>query len=932
MAVLAIAAVGAVAGGAVGASFGAVALGASIGWAVGSFVGQLAFGPDPPTTQGPRLTDLAVQSSAEGVGIPIVFGRARIAGNVIWARPIQETRHEEEVGGKGMGGGGTQISYTYSVSFAIGLCEGPIIGVRKIWADSKLIYDVSASANAGTLQVSQELAKAIRVYTGSESQTADPTIQSFEGAANTPAYRGLAYLVFEYMQLADFANHMPNITCEVLAAATVSGLRELSRTQITPDYGTTPHTTSADWPSLAQGIVQLTSPDNPFKLRLYTSVNPSLANSTLKATLGAAFRDTYDLAGNFLGRAKFSYPLMQGQVNWTGDSSFHLLGYLGGLAVYFNWLIPPYGISVNGSYLTGTAFTHDSSHPIGWETDRGGAVSSDGGLLFHWVEKKTAHPSTFEVRLRVYGHGLTLLYDGVPTVAFPRSINHPDTIAIENGGRYLWHGGSALKLYRIETNYEFTLLESISFDNSSSFENGTSARDGLLMCHGKPPGSTPYQLRLFTRIPVYTPTTVTLASVVSALATRTGLVAGDLDTTALTDTVDGYVIPRPMTARAAIEQLRQAYFFDGVESDGKVKFPKRGGASQATIAADDLGAREPGGEPQEPVRITRAQELELPAEVHVQYLDLDNDYLPGSQEARRLTTQSKNQIRIDLPIALSSAKAAQVADVLMRNSWVERHRYGFALTRKYAQLDPADNITVPTAQGLALARLTRTDYGASGVVQCEALADDTVLYSSSVLGNDATVNEPQTLSPVGPTQVQYLDLPLLRDADDDPGFYVATAGYITGWKGAAVYKSADNGATWDAALALFSGAVLGYATGVLGDFTGGNVWDQGSTVNVKLTTPGAALASTTELAVYAGANAAAIGVHGRWEIIQFQTATLEADGTYTLSNLLRGRRGTEWAQAGHLPSFSYPPPPCATWISPAPRSGWRACTGRCRLA
>ncbi len=167
MAVLAIAAVGAVAGGVVGAGFGAVALGASIGWAVGSFIGQLAFGPDPPSQQGPRLTDLNVQSSAEGVGIPIVFGRARIAGNVIWGQPIQETRHEEEVGGKGMfgGGGGSQVSYTYSVSFALGICEGPIIGVRKIWADSKLIYDVSTGANAGTLQVSQERAKAIRVYT-----------------------------------------------------------------------------------------------------------------------------------------------------------------------------------------------------------------------------------------------------------------------------------------------------------------------------------------------------------------------------------------------------------------------------------------------------------------------------------------------------------------------------------------------------------------------------------------------------------------------------------------------------------------------------------------------------------------------------------------------------------------------------------------------
>lgn len=688
----------------------------------------------------------------------------------------------------------------------------------------------------------------------------------------------------------------------MLAAATVSGLRELSRTQITPDYGTTPNTTTADVPLLGAGIVQLTSPDNPLKLRVYNSVNPAHLLSTLNATDGAAFRDTYDLAGTFLGRAKFQYPLMQGQVPWiASDSNFLFLGHLGDLPIWFNWLNTPYGISVNGAYLRGTAYSLDSTHPIGWETDRAGAVSSDGGLFFHWVEKKTAHPVTFEVRLRVYGHGMSLLYDGVPAVEMPRNLNSADTVAIENGGRYLWRGGgSLLKLYRIESNYEFTLLETISFDNSSSFVDGVSARDGLLMGHGTPPGATPYQLRLFSRIPVYTPATVTLASVVSALATRTGLAAGDLDTAALTDTVEGYLIPRPMTARAALEQLRQAYFFDGVESEGKVKFVKRGGASQATIGSDELGAREYGSEAQEPIRITRAQELELPAEIHVQYLDLDNDYLPGSQEARRLTTQSKNQIRIDLPLALSSAKAARVADVLMRNTWVERHRFSFALTRKYAHLDPSDNITVPTPQGQALARLTRTDYGAGGVLACEALADDTVLYSSSVVGNDSTVNEPQTLAQVGPTQAQYLDTPMLRDADDDPGFYIVAAGYLGGWKGTAIYKSADNGATWDPALSLLSGATLGYATGVLADFTGANVWDLGNRINVKLTTPGGALSSTTELAVYAGANAFALGVHGRWEIILFQTATLEADGTYTLSKLLRGRRGTEWAQAGHL--------------------------------
>ena len=40
--------------------------------------------------QGPRLTDLMVQVSTYGTLIPVIYGQARIGGNVIWALPLQE--------------------------------------------------------------------------------------------------------------------------------------------------------------------------------------------------------------------------------------------------------------------------------------------------------------------------------------------------------------------------------------------------------------------------------------------------------------------------------------------------------------------------------------------------------------------------------------------------------------------------------------------------------------------------------------------------------------------------------------------------------------------------------------------------------------------------------------------------------------------------
>jgi len=59
------------------------------------------------------------------------------------------------------------------------------------------------------------------------------------------------------------------------------------------------------------------------------------------------------------------------------------------------------------------------------------------------------------------------------------------------------------------------------------------------------------------------------------------------------------------------------------------------------------------------------------------------------------------------------------------------------------------------------------------------------------------------------------------------------------------------------------------------------------------------LFSVTQLAMLAGGNHFAYGADGRWEIIAAQTCTLVSGTTYTLTNLLRGRFGTEWAMSLH---------------------------------
>ena len=79
---------------------------------------------------------------------------------------------------------------------------------------------------------------------------------------------------------------------------------------------------------------------------------------------------------------------------------------------------------------------------------------------------------------------------------------------------------------------------------------------------------------------------------------------------------------------------------------------------------------------------------------------------------------------------------------------------------------------------------------------------------------------------------------------------------------------------------------MGFATNALADAVP-TYWDRGGTVNVRMTH--GSLESKTEQEILNGANRAYLG----GEVIAFATATLESDGTYTLTTLLRGLMNTE---------------------------------------
>ena len=198
------------AGSAIGASIGGGILGvsaATIGGAIGSAAGSLVdswivsqFTPGQ-RIEGARLENLAVTTSTEGAVIPRVWGRMRLGGNIIWATDFTEhVSISTSGGGKGGGPKVTTTSYSYTASFAVALCEGPISGLGRVWADGKPLDLKNATW---------------RLYLGDEAQQPDPFIEAKMGVGNAPAYRGTAYVVFEEFDLTPFGNRIPQLSFEV---------------------------------------------------------------------------------------------------------------------------------------------------------------------------------------------------------------------------------------------------------------------------------------------------------------------------------------------------------------------------------------------------------------------------------------------------------------------------------------------------------------------------------------------------------------------------------------------------------------------------------------------------------------------------------------------------------------------------------------------
>lgn len=405
-----------------------------------------------------------------------------------------------------------------------------------------------------------------------------------------------------------------------------------------------------------------------------------------------------------------------------------------------------------------------------------------------------------------------------------------------------------------------------------------------------------------------------LDDIVADICGVVDLGAVDIDVTDLaTDTVPGYVISRQMSARDGIVPLMAGYFFDGYESDFKIKFKKRGGAVARTIPEAELVRKNP---EDEAAVETRKQEVEMPMKLGVTYMDKDNDYQTSTQYSKRIlapssSSSSLDEATVELAIACGADQAKQTSEKALYSAWVERTTYQGGTGPKHLDLDPSDVVTLTLEDGtISRARLLQTGVGEGFETELGAVMEVSGQFTSTAVGDPGSPN-PNTV-PNQYTKTILLDIPLLVDEDAIhdydlvPMYYAMASLDGRAWNSGTLWRHYDTDSFYSSVGRSTDEATWGYVATPLGDPDTPFATDYVNIFTVRLVNNADVIASCTHTEMLEGANMAAlIKLDGTVEVIGFQNATLNGDGSYTFDTLLRGRRGTDTMCYDHEPGETF---------------------------
>lgn len=913
-------------GAVVGAYFGGPQ-GAQIGYAIGSLVGNAV---DPLVVDGPKIGDVAAQTSSEGVYQPIIFGTAQTFGNVIAQGPNVIRKRKQQ---RGKGGGPVTVTESLYKTFAIRVCvswkgEEGIVGISRIWEDGKLVYDTRPESTIP--EESAEFATKFRLYKGTADQLADPDLEAIYGVGNTPTYRGRAYVVFPMYDITN-TRRIPQFQFEVVTGGTATPPIQVIATRESDSVA------EYDW---------LTAPNG---LDFSGSWVPDPAIYR-RARYLIATPDRYIA---YDGNQVPSY-IRKGQAEWTVAAGQATSGVGGGKQgacdATGQIIVIPGGLVAAGGYLTvstngGNSFFRVDGVSLNFCTHLGGAFigmfggdiltspSGDGSWslvanvasFFSGGNYAHASPS-----LAFFG-GST--FDGTQPAIIEsyngyvwelRSFSFFDEDAtfisaitsrtVDFVSTYVVFANNGQIAYRIGDDGEWLLSPfrmsvrpwSATSNNQSFAAIGNDeeiVRTGQIITATDPADwdvareDTIDGNEFWFSIAALAVTAgqVTsepphLAEVISAIHTWCGQPANEYDVTELEDiTVDGWILAGAYTGKDCINSMQGLWFFDSPEYDRKIHYRLRGKPSVKQFTIADLL--------DEPEEATREQVIEYPKKVHLDYQSPDVDYAPAKATSSRSSQniQVVGEMNVQVPVVMSPDVAAQRVAVMHKVAWADADgEVKFSISDEHLDLVPGDCVDLYLRDIMRRVRCDQIEIN-PGYLSITGRNDRLTAYTSEVTGVVPPPPTPPPPSLVGPTQIMVID-ETLRDVDDlsSPVRYIGMGGVSPAWNGSLAEVSTDLGTTFSDELQVRAGAIMGTLQEAMAEASP-YYTDTYNRILVQLdyTDGSVDIDSLTQQQFLSEGGAWAIqNADGTTEVGQFRDADDLGGGLYELSVLLRGRQNT----------------------------------------
>jgi hypothetical protein len=365
----------------------------------------------------------------------------------------------------------------------------------------------------------------------------------------------------------------------------------------------------------------------------------------------------------------------------------------------------------------------------------------------------------------------------------------------------------------------------------------------------------------------------------------------DLDVSSLTDLVRGYMMADQNRTREFIERLRKVFFFDVTESDGKLKFIKRGTVDTPLVIGEQLL--------EDPPKTMVQSVHELAREGSLNFSDINFDYLQGEQRHRLETTKAINLLENAIPVVFNSKEGKAVAKKYVYGSHAESIEVQTTLPRKYSYLDCGDIISFDIYNRL---RIHDMAFLQDGGIQIQAVTETKKVYDTeSTL--DAPIFNSNSTGAMSSARISAIvfEVPYTNTNADNTIGYVYVIPYKRFSSSTISATASVNSTTYRYIGSTNPSKFIGKIGNRLlppNYSVKHGAWDYDNYIDMFIH-HGNAPVSRTKADIYNGNNRIIVGK----EIISFTTVTpYYSDGSkYRLTGLLRGREGTEIFVRSHNP-------------------------------